>query len=109
MTLSRSEEKLFVQKDAFAPVLLPICKALKVMGYETATIVTIMKSLESKDKLPEYFSIVNNRYLMRIDMPAYDLERAEFILGKLSEKKAVALTFWLEARGSEGKAKGQEL
>ena len=94
-TLSKSEEKLFIKKPDWEPRLLPICEALKLSGFDTATIADIMEQLQLETEIPEKFSIVNNRYLVHRRGLVYDLLQAQTLAGEPDEPKRMAVIFWL--------------
>ena len=87
-----------------APRLLSITEALKASGYDLATILGIVKGVQSNSILPEYFSIINNKYLVfpitgsPSDVYVFDLnDGLDNPLTDLpDEPKLMALTFWLE-------------
>lgn len=94
-TLSKAEEKLFVQKPEWAAQLLPICEALKLAKFETATIADIMHNLQSEPELPTRFTIMNNRYLVYKPSAVYDLHKSELLQQPPNEPKKMAVVFWL--------------
>lgn len=94
-TLSAAETKLFILNKAHSEKLLPICSALKLSGYDTALIAEIMQYIQSKEILPERFSIVNNRYLACADGLVYDLTLCQAMTATPTEPKKMALTFWI--------------
>lgn len=93
--LSKSEEKLFLRKPELAAKLLPICAALKLAGFEVATIADIMHNLQAEGNLPSRFTIVNNRYLVYKPELIYDLHKSEALAEQPDEPKRMAVTFWL--------------
>lgn len=93
--LSKSEEKLFIKKSDWEPKLLPICEALKLSGFDIATIADIMTQLQLEIKMPKKFSIVNNRYLVYRQGLVYDLLNARTLAEEPDEPKRMAVIFWL--------------
>lgn len=93
--LTKSEQKLFLRKPDLAERLLPICEALKLSGFEVATIADIMHNLQAEDSLPSRFTIVNNRYLVYKPDLIYDLHKSEALGEQPDEPKRMAVTFWL--------------
>ena len=93
--LNAAEEKLFIRNKEHTHKLLPICSALKLAGYETATIAEIMEYLQTKPELPNRFSIINNRYLASLDGLVYDLDTCKALIEPPEEPKKMAITFWI--------------
>ena len=93
-TLTKAEEKLFIKKQDWAYRLLPVCEALKLAGYETATIADIMQHIQEENSIPLKFSIVNNRYLVHKPDMVYDLHKSEPVWEQPNEPKKVAIIFW---------------
>jgi len=93
--LSKLEEKFLITKEKTREKLLPVCEALKLSGYELPFIAEICGQL-SKGELPDYFSILNNKYLVIPPNHCYDLVNCCPVddPSKL-EPKRMALTFWL--------------
>ena len=94
-TLSKAEEKLFIVKPEYSSQLLPICQALKLSGFEVATIADIMHNLQIEPVLPTKFSIVNNRYLVHKPDLVYDLHKSEVAPAQPDEPKRMAIIFWI--------------
>lgn len=93
--LSTAEEKLFTVCKKNGYKFLTICSAMKLAGYDTATIAETMKYVQSKDPLPERFSIINNRYVACTDGLVYDLKDCKALDTVPEEPKKMALTFWI--------------
>ena len=93
-TITKAEEKLFIVKSDWAETLLPICEALKLSGYETATIADIMRHIQEEQQIPKKFSIVNNRYLVHKPDIVYDLHKSEVLWEQPNEPKKIAIIFW---------------
>lgn len=93
--LSSSERKLFIVRQELAAKLLPVCEALKLAGFESATIADIMQNLQAEPKLPERFTIMNNRYLVYKPDAVYDLHLAQMLGSQPDEPKRMGLIFWL--------------
>jgi hypothetical protein len=93
-TLSSAEQKLFVRKKELTDKLLPICEALKLSGFETATIADIMDNLQNEPELPSRFSIINNRYLVYRGDLIYDLQKS-IVIEQPDEEKKMAIIFWI--------------
>jgi hypothetical protein len=93
-TLSSAEQKLFVRKKELTDKLLPICEALKLSGFETATIADIMDNLQNEPELPNRFSIINNRYLVYKRDLVYDLQKS-VVIEQPDEEKKMAVIFWI--------------
>lgn len=94
-TLTKSEEKLFITRREWSDKLLPICDALKLSGFETATIADIMHQLQLEPTLVSKFSIVNNRYLVYKPDMVYDLVKSELLGQQPDEPKRMAIIFWI--------------
>lgn len=94
-TISPAEEKLFIFCKEDKHKFLTICSALKLAGYDTATISEIMRYVQGKNPIPERFSIINNRYLACTDGLVYDLEQCKALTDVPEEPKKMALTFWI--------------
>jgi len=93
-TLTNAEQKIFVRKSEFADKLIPICEALKLAGFEIATIADIMENLQNEKELPAKFSIINNRYLVYKKDLVYDLYKSTAI-EQPDEQKRMAIIFWI--------------
>ena len=72
-TLSKSEEKLFIKRPEQSDRLLPICEALKLSGFDVATIADIMTNIQL----------------------VYDLHSSAPTVGLPEEPKRMALIFWI--------------
>ena len=94
-TLTKSEEKLCIVKQEHATKLLPICEALKMAGFDIATIADLMHHLQQEEQLPAKFSIVNNRYLVHRPNLVYDLHNATVLDRQPDELKRMAIIFWI--------------
>lgn len=92
--LTKSEERLFVIRPEWSDLLLPICEALKLSGFETSVIADIMQNLQKDPELPARFSIVNNKYLVHSEGKVYDLRECKEVDPPVETKK-MALTFWI--------------
>lgn len=93
-TITKSEEKLFITRPEWSNRLRPICDALKMSGFETATIADIMQQLQLEPTLAPKFSIVNNRYLVYKPDMVYDLVKSEALGEQPEEPKRMAVIFW---------------
>lgn len=108
-SLSTSEQTLiwdqgFVNEDhTEANALLSISEALKASGYDFATVLTIMKCIQIRGKLPPYFSIINNEFLVFPDHPqeeaVFNITTGTWLDSVIQTpiRKLMALTFWLAA------------
>ncbi len=94
-TLSKSEEKLFIKRPEQSDRLLPICEALKLSGFDVATIADIMTNIQLEPDLPSKIVIVNNRYLVYKPELVYDLHSSAPTAGLPEEPKRMALIFWI--------------
>jgi hypothetical protein len=94
-TISTAEEKLFIVDKNNKEKFLPICSALKLSGYDTATIAEIMQYVQGKKPVPERFSIINNKYVACADGVVYDLQSCKMLDSVPEEPKKMALTFWI--------------
>lgn len=93
--LSATEEKLFTVCKKNGPKFLTTCAAMKLAGYNTATIAETMAYVQSKTPTPDRFSIINNRYLACADGLVYDLETCKELQEAPTEPKRMAVTFWV--------------
>jgi hypothetical protein len=93
--LSSAEKKLFTVCKENGPRFLSTCSAMKLAGYSTALIAETMAYVQTKDPVPDRFSIVNNRYLACTDGLVYDLEACKELNEAPTEPKRMAVTFWI--------------
>lgn len=88
--------------------LLSVVEALKTSGYDLATVLSIVKGIQSiagyadTQELPKHFSIINNKYLsvplqLGRGSAFFDIEEigAPELDTTPDEQKLMALTFWL--------------
>ena len=116
-TLTQSEQSLVWEQGFMtsahpqASRLLSVIEALKTSGYDLATVLSIVKSLQygpyaAAQSLPKHFSVINNKYLSvpliddggqnyRSYIFDIDVMNAPVLTTPPTERKLMALTFWL--------------
>jgi|TARA_B100001964_G_C14016259_1_gene501694 hypothetical protein len=95
--LTKSEQLALTRinpKAKLEPFTVPVGDALKLSGYEFAVIFDIFLNLYSLPTCPDFFSIINNRYLTFPNGDVYDLIECTKV-STPKEKKLMALTFWI--------------
>ena len=95
LTKSEQQALIKINKDRILETFtVPVGDALKIAGYEFSVIFDIFLNLYGLADLPEFFSIINNRYLTFPDGYIYDLLEC-IKVDTPKEKKLMALTFWI--------------